>query len=366
MRILHLLPSLNLYGGTPSKIRQLIRHSKHNHTIYCWDRWEGQELYKTFKKEFMKDNVRIYEGFYGKNIYNHMRRIMTIVNYNSIEIIHAYFSFGELLGYLTKLLRPSIKVIISFVGAESPSNILKLYLLKTIYSQFDFFIYISNYVKTSKQNTFNILINKKGSIIYNGADISYIKENNSANSINYNNTIITTIGGLNKYKNIPILIDIMSILINNYKRNIVLNIIGDGPQKNLIVNKISKYNLEHCINLLGYQSNITKFLQNTNIYIHPSNREGFGISVIEAMLMKKPVILSNAGALPELVVNNESGLLCDPYNPYDWVQKIISLLDNPKLSKTMSYKGYERACELFSIKRFVDDHDKIYKDLITR
>ncbi|HAR62079.1 MAG: hypothetical protein DKM50_01920 [Candidatus Margulisiibacteriota bacterium] len=358
MNILHILPSLNLYGGTPRIVKDLVTQSKHMHYIYCRSSWEGKDKYEEFRVEFIKSNINLFDGLYGKNIVKHIYEMLKIIDKNSIEIIHCYFDYCIVLGGIIRCLRPQIKLIVTFQGSSSPSGYLTISLLALAYRKVDKFIYISKYVKESKYQVFAGLKNKEEQIIYNGAN----KYKSHTTKLS-NQQIISTISGLNKYKNLPVLIDCMNIIVNEKKRNIILNIIGDGDEKANIENRIKIYNLESHINLLGYRSNVSDYLNESLLCVHPADQEGFGIAVVEAMLMKKPVILSNAGALPELIADNESGILADPYNPYDWAEKIMKLLDDKNLRDRVAIKGYERASKLFSIQRYVNELDKVYSGI---
>ena len=147
------------------------------------------------------------------------------------------------------------------------------------------------------------------------------------------------------------------------KKGTVVSIIGDGADRNEIENKIKGFNLENNVNLLGNQSDVSRFLDDTKVYVHSATNEGFGISVVEAMYMKCPCILADASALPELI-DESCGYLISPERPDIWAEKLIFLVDNPLVRLKMGEAAHKRVQEKFSFDSYVNNIDKLYDELI--
>jgi len=81
--------------------------------------------------------------------------------------------------------------------------------------------------------------------------------------------------------------------------------------------------------------------------VFPSRLEGFGLAAAEAMACGKSVVASRAGALPEVVADSETGILCDPDDPADFARAILRLLEDPSLAEKMGKAGLARAKRLF-------------------
>lgn len=122
------------------------------------------------------------------------------------------------------------------------------------------------------------------------------------------------------------------------------------------------------VQFLGYvdDTKLQELYQKCTIFVAPSIYESFGIIFLEAMKAGKPVIGTNAGGIPEIVKDKETGLLINPGNVDDLSSKIIYLLDNAEMRKKMGEKGQKRLTELFSDERFVQDSIKIYKEVIKK
>lgn len=355
-KILYILPSYNKFGGTPKKTMDLVEGSSNECYIYMWTNAYAKE----FRGDFLQSGAQIFEGDYKRNIVKHIRSLLKIVDEYHIEVIQSQFFFGELLAGILKCLRPRVKLIIAFVGSLSPSKY-KRFLLKLIYTRVDAFVYISEYVKREKEKTFPMLKVKKGVVIYNGTNKP--ASIGSPPEVEKGMVQIFCVSGLSEIKNVKVLIECAKILYQNKHTNIKFLIVGDGPEKELLEKTILKNGLSHNVELLGYQKNIGDLYKVIDIFVHPCYVEGFGIAVAEAMVEEKPIVVSNAGALPELIQDKKTGLLVDPFDPEQWAEAILSLVKDPDFAKQLASNAKKYAISEFSVKRFVDDYNKLYKSL---
>lgn len=358
VKILYILPSFNKFGGTPKKTMDLIKQSSNECYLYVWTGAYAKE----FKNDFVNSGAHIFEGGHNnRNIFKHIKSLLKIIDTHQIEVIQSQFFFGEVLAGILKVLRPKVKLIIAFVGSMSPKGY-KRNILNLVYRKADIFVYISNYVKEEKIKYFPKLEKAKGVVIYNGTDkpIS-IKKNVKKEERDIN---LLCVSGLSKIKNVQVLIDCMVILLERNYNQVKFLIAGDGPKKESFENQIKEKGLENNFKLLGYQKNIGDLYAVTDIFVHPCYIEGFGIAVAEAMIEEKPIIAANAGALPELITNKKTGLLVHPFEPSQWANAVIEYIESPNLAKTLAVNAKKHAEVEFSVKRFVDDYNKLYKTLL--
>ena len=103
----------------------------------------------------------------------------------------------------------------------------------------------------------------------------------------------------------------------------------------------------------------------SDIYVMPSRSEAFGISYLEAWACKKPVIGSNISAIRELIEDNKNGLLVNFNDPKELSKKIIYLLKNEDIGKSMGLQGYRKIIKNgFTYKNLVKRIESIYKEAI--
>lgn len=351
-KILYIMSSYNIYGGTPKKTLDLMNHFQENSVIYVY-----HNAFPELKPQFQATGGVVYEGFYGRNIFLHLYKLLKIIDKEKINIVQTQFFWGEVLGFLIKLFRPNTKVLIAFVGSLKPTS-LKSALAKKMYEKFDHFIYISKYVKTEKEKQFPIIKNIHGSIIYNGTAKRTVEEN----IIQLNKPFLLSVSSLIELKNIQIVIEALSILKKkNNLNDLNYYVAGEGKYKEKLEDLISKNNLNKNVFLIGNQTNIGYLLKECEIFLHPSYAEGFGIAVAEAMLAQKPIIVSNAGALPELIEHEKTGLVVNPYSKSEWANAILELIENNELANKLALNAKIKAEKHFSIKRYVSDYEKLYQ-----
>ena len=88
--------------------------------------------------------------------------------------------------------------------------------------------------------------------------------------------------------------------------------------------------------------------------------ETLGLVAPEAMVMEKPVIFTKLGPGPEVVVEDETGWLCNPHNPEDIANKIIQVLSNPHKAFEIAKKGRQSVLQQFEIKTIVLKNIEFY------
>ena len=145
------------------------------------------------------------------------------------------------------------------------------------------------------------------------------------------------------------------------RKDIIFFIGGQGKMYNYYIKKIKENSISDFANLIGYIPNEKSYLwfHASDIFVLPSLRETFPISIIEAMASGTPVIGSRVGAIPEIINSEEFGLITEPGNSKDLTEKISIALNkkwNEKdiIENTKKYTWY-------NIKK---DILKLYQDII--
>ena len=139
------------------KTMNLIHGSSHNHSIFCWSQWEGNNNFYYFKKKFIESGIKIHDYSNKKFFFLLVIKLLRTCKKENINIIHAYFDIGILIAVFAKLLNRDLKVVVSFVGSESSSNKLLNFILNISFKFVSNFIYISDYVKKEKFDVFDSL-----------------------------------------------------------------------------------------------------------------------------------------------------------------------------------------------------------------
>ena len=123
--------------------------------------------------------------------------------------------------------------------------------------------------------------------------------------------------------------------------NVTFYLAGDGIYRDKIIPKLKKFENFVWMGNLEYPNGIKKFFSSIDVYLLLSGLEGLGQSIIESMLMKKPVIASNIGGIPEIVIDGETGFLVNLGDSDQIVDLINDLLSKPDLVKKITSKAEE-------------------------
>ena len=101
-----------------------------------------------------------------------------------------------------------------------------------------------------------------------------------------------------------------------------------------------------------------------DVFLLPSLREGFGLVLLEAMSRRLPIVASRVGAIPEIVIDGETGILVEPRNADQLARAMSRLLEDRALRKYMGLLGAARLEEHFSVERMVDGTIAVYEKVL--
>ena len=99
------------------------------------------------------------------------------------------------------------------------------------------------------------------------------------------------------------------------------------------------------------------------VIIQKSLREGFGLTVTEALWKERPVVASDVGGIPLQIKDGENGFLCKPDDHECFADRIVELLKNPALAKEFGKKGKETVKEKFLVTRSLMDYLDLLNDI---
>ena len=123
---------------------------------------------------------------------------------------------------------------------------------------------------------------------------------------------------------------------------------GDGPFQQKIIDELGNYKNFHWLGKLEYPDKVREFLTEIDVYALITGMDLAPLSLKEAQLMKKPVIATNVGGNPEMMINGKTGFLVEKGNHEDIIKKISLLLDDKKMSSDMGKAGREFIEEVYS------------------
>ena len=121
--------------------------------------------------------------------------------------------------------------------------------------------------------------------------------------------------------------------------------------------------LDDQVILAGAQLNVPEWMQAMDVFVHASDNEPFGIVIVEAMALGKPVVASNSGGPSEIITDGENGLLT-PYGDSEALANaILRYLDDWEFARGIRGAAQERAPD-FSTQRYAQNFIEAIRDLV--
>ncbi len=136
---------------------------------------------------------------------------------------------------------------------------------------------------------------------------------------------------------------------------------GDGPYKEKILSVLKKYKNFEWLGPLEYPDKVREYLTEIDIYALVSGIDMSPLTLLEAQLMKKPIVATNVGGIPELMKNKETGFLVKKGNAEEWIEKLSLLANDEQKRKTMGDAGRKFVEENFSWDKIVREFVEILK-----
>ena len=169
------------------------------------------------------------------------------------------------------------------------------------------------------------------------------------------------VGRFNGVKNHSFLIDVFNEINKEYKET-SLHLLGDGPLRGDIEQKVKKLNLNDKIVFHGNVSNVPELLNESDVFLFPSIYEGSPLSIIEALAAGLPIVASDRGGIPGLVENNVNGYLCD-LKVEDFKNSIKNIIENKNLYNAFKINNINKSKD-YDIKITISKYEALYKLLL--
>jgi glycosyltransferase involved in cell wall biosynthesis len=141
-------------------------------------------------------------------------------------------------------------------------------------------------------------------------------------------------------------------------------IVGDGESKSSLERMAAELGISDKVVFTGYRQDVALPLAAMNIFVLPSISEGFPTCLMEAMAMRKPIIATSVGGVPEIIDDGETGVLVPPKEPDRLVSAIAKLIANPEEQKKMVETAYAKAVNRYSLQHMINEYESMYINMV--
>jgi glycosyltransferase involved in cell wall biosynthesis len=182
---------------------------------------------------------------------------------------------------------------------------------------------------------------------------------------NVSKPIIGTVSRLISQKGVHILIEAFALCLERHPQSSLV-IVGDGPSRSELEKKVNALGIGERVLFLGYVGHpmLSSAIGYFDMFVLPTFGEGFGLVLLEAMALGKPIVASRVMSIPEIVLHEETGLLVPPKDPVQLSRAILKLIGDPRLCHKLGRAGYYRVGREFTVERMVQSTKKVYEDIL--
>lgn len=360
IKVIHII-SNDQGGGAERHLLDILRtidRSKFQVVVICPQEGYYVDDYRKYAKVYQLDFLKQYWKLW--------KGLRQIIIEEAPQIIHNHLFRACLFGTLASItLNKKLKIITNHHLEASDLVVLSAWKKSVIHwTNYLLSPFVDKVICVSKYSQEKMLEQgipkRKIQLIYNGIDQKRFTPknyNHAAFDENHKFTI-TFVGRLHPQKGIDILLKVIERLPKTFN----VNIIGTGSLSEIIKQEISDKGWEN-IQVTGFVKHVERYLKESDLFLFPTNGDVFGLVVAEAMACKLPIVCSNVGGLPELVIEGKGGFLCPPKDVDLMIEKILLLANDASMRQAFGEFNRTRFEEQFTLKSMMKGIEGCYEEL---
>jgi N-acetyl-alpha-D-glucosaminyl L-malate synthase BshA len=300
-------------------------------------------------------------------------KMVEVVKFEKLDVIHAHYAIPHATsavlakqilgkdGECVKIVTTLHGTDITLVGLEPSFEPLMKYSIESS----DAVTAVSEYLRN--ETVVNYDVAKEIEVIPNFVDTEIFRPVDSKNARRLlapnGEKILVHISNFREVKRVRDAVRAFKLILDaGVKARFLL--VGDGPDRSECQALARELGVWPHVKFLGKQSELSSILSASDIFLIPSGNESFGLSALEAMACRVPVISSDAGGLPELNVDGETGYVLPIGDIEGIAERAIALLTDDELHARMAEAAYKRATTEFTKERLVPAYEAVYERVL--
>ena len=176
--------------------------------------------------------------------------------------------------------------------------------------------------------------------------------------------LVGTVGRLDPVKDQAGLVDAFARIAPSHRRAFLV-VVGDGPCRRALEERVASLGLKDRVRFLGERSDVPRVLPALDLFVLSSVAEGMSNTVLEAMAAGVAVVATNVGGTPEMVDDGSTGTLVPARDPNRLAAALGEYLENGHVRALHGKAGRQRAVDEFSLARMAASHANLYRSLVT-
>ncbi len=377
MRVMHVVHSLTVGDGVAQVVMQLVQCLQRQgiqHGIACLvergDRAvEAEDLgVSVFEIGALSSASPVY---IPHNLLA-LRRLIALMRRWQPDVVHAHEFFSGTLGRVAAWAASVPRAVLTLHNTDLWKRGIHVALDRLLTRATDGIVANSGAVRAFAIQR-GRLAPEHVTVIHNGLDLDpFLQARNPASAraklgLEPSATVIGTVGGLVEQKGHIWLLRAAATLRTQIPGLKVVLVGGDGHPSECVrpqlLDAVRDLGLQDTVLFPGKRTDIPEILPAFDLFVLPSEWEGFGLVLVEAMASGLPVVATTVGGIPEVIGSPDVGTLVPPKDPGALADAIRSLMADDRRRAEMARLGRERAIECFSAQRMAADYRELYASL---
>lgn len=197
--------------------------------------------------------------------------------------------------------------------------------------------------------------------VYRRTDSAYLKEEFG---IEVNEKVLIHVSNFRAVKRVPDVIKVFAKITEQTEAKLLL--IGDGPEMPFVSKLVDQLKIKDKVLFLGKQDNLEELYSISDLMLLLSEKESFGLVALEAMACGVPCVGTNIGGLPEVIMDGETGYVCELGDIEYIAKKSLNLLTDSALHERFSQAAIATVWERFRADLIVEQYEELYYETIQK
>jgi L-malate glycosyltransferase len=300
-------------------------------------------------------------------------KLVDVVKYEKLDLLHVHYAIPHAsAAYMAKQILASEGIHVPYITTLHGTDITLVGKDSSFGPVITFSINQSDAVTAVsanlKEDTYRLFpVSKEIDIVHNFIDLTHYEHITDPCFRPFyaldNEHIITHVSNFRKVKRVEDVVRVFAKVRESMPAKLLL--VGDGPERNHIESLCRELGLWSDVRFLGKLKTVEKVLAVSDLFLLTSETESFGLSALEAMASKVPVISTNTGGLPEVNIDGVTGFTSNVGDIDDMAANALKILTDPITHSQFRENAYNKAKE-FDINNILPQYEAVYARVLNR
>ena len=277
-----------------------------------------------------------------------------------VDILHMHEPHAHSIGLLAGMVAPRVRKVVSRRVDFRPD--------RNVFSRYKYTMHGVRYLAVSEAVR-KVMLDcgiaaDAVHTVYSGVDLRRIDAvQETSHEFPVGSRVIGTVGHLSGHKGHRYLLKAMRDVLQ-IERKARLVIVGEGKLHGELGAEAAALGLGDTVSFAGFRHDVLALIRGFEIFVFPSTQEALGTSILDAMALRKPVVATRVGGIPESVQDNVTGLLVPPGDPRALAEALCTILRKPERGRLLGDAGRRRVEKCFTADRTGAATLRIYNDVL--